>query len=386
MPAEVLERYIRDYIQQQNVPEIGFAWQGGEPTLLGVEFFRNVVEIQRRYADGKTISNALQTNGTLLDDEWCEFLRQENFLVGISIDGPRKLHDIYRVDTKQQPTFDDVMRGLRCLQKHQTQFNTLTVVNRQNSREPLEVYRFLKQIGSTYLQFIPLVERSAGVQLTLRGLKLAGPHVPGAADDAGGVTPWSVEAKQFGEFLCAIFDEWVRRDVGRIYVQLFESAVGQWMGIPSSMCVFAETCGRALALEHNGDLYSCDHFVYPEYFLGNILDAAMSALVDSPRQKKFSRDKADTLPRYCRECDVRFACNGECPKHRFLRTPDGEDGLNYFCKAYKRFFHHIDPYMNVMGLIRQQESGRGSASLGAPARNDPCPCNSGKKFKACCGR
>jgi uncharacterized protein len=393
MNEAVLERYVRQYIESQDVPEVSFAWQGGEPTLMGVEFFRRAVVFQKRYCPpGRQITNAFQTNGTLLDDEWCEFLHENRFLVGISIDGPRELHDRYRVDKGGHPTFDKVLRGLSLLKQHRVEFNTLTVVNRQNSQQPLEVYRFLREHGSGFMQFIPLVERLGDAEM------LAAP--PSEENPAPSpVTGWSVESRTYGEFLCAIFDEWVRHDVGNVFVQLFDVQLGIWMGLPSSLCVFAEKCGRALAMEHNGDLYSCDHYVYPEYKLGNIAEKPIAELVFSPQQKKFGADKSDTLPRYCRECDVRFACNGECPKHRFLRTPDGEPGLNYLCAGFKRFFHHIDPYMRtmadlvragrpaaeIMPMLEQRDRAAKAAEAWRTAtRNDPCPCGSGRKFKRCC--
>ena len=347
MSDAVLEEYIRQYIRSQPGPEINFAWQGGEPTLLGVDFFRKAVALQKKCAGNKIISNAIQTNGTLLDDEWCEFLAANNFLVGLSIDGPAEMHDAYRVDKRQQPTFDKVMRGLELLKKHRVEFNTLTVVNRLNSQSPLEVYRFLKSIGSQYLQFIPLVERAAVGDSKAAGFTLAEPPLP-RQETASPVTPWSVEAEQYGKFLCAIFDEWVRHDVGTTFVQLFDTALGNWMGLGSSLCVFAEKCGAALAIEHNGDVYSCDHYVYPRYKLGNVMNRSLGAMVNSPSQIKFGNDKSNSLPKYCRKCEVRFACNGECPKHRFIQTPDGESGLNYLCAAYKKFFNHIDPHMKAM--------------------------------------
>jgi uncharacterized protein len=343
MAEDVLESYIRQYIEAQSVPVINFAWQGGEPTLLGLDYFRKVVEFEKKYASGKRIENALQTNGVLLDDWWCEFLAENKFLVGLSIDGPGELHDRYRVDKGGQPTFDRVMRGLGYLKKHGVEFNTLTVVQRHNSHHPLAVYGFLKEVGTGFMQFIPIVERIADSPAG-NGLTLISPSFEAPAK----VSPWSVEPVQYGKFLCAIFDEWVRHDVGRTYVQLFDVALETWLGMEPSLCVFRETCGAAMAIEHNGDLYSCDHFVYPENKLGNIIENPLQALVNSPQQTKFGQDKRDTLPRYCRACEVRFACNGECPKHRFIRTPDGEEGLNYLCAGYKIFFNHIDPYMRFM--------------------------------------
>jgi len=345
MSDEVLEAYVKQYIEQQTAPEIIFAWQGGEPTLMGLPFFKRAVELQKKYCPpGKRLENALQTNGTLLNAEWCEFFRENNFLIGISIDGPRHLHDKYRVDKGGKPTFDAVMRGIELMKKHRVEFNTLTVVNRQNSAHALDVYRFLREHGSGFMQFIPLVERVG------EGQSFAAPP-DDPTQTPSPVTPWSVESVTYGEFLVQIFDEWVRNDVGNVFVQLFDVQLAIWSGLPSAMCVFAEKCGRAMAMEHNGDLYSCDHYVYPRYKLGNILQSNMHALVLSEPQQKFGSDKLDTLPKYCLKCEVRFACNGECPKHRFISTPDGEPGLNYLCAAYKRFFKHVDPYMKQMAEL-----------------------------------
>jgi uncharacterized protein len=356
MSGEVLERYVREYIAAQPQDEVHFAWQGGEPTLLGVDFFRRVVELQAQYAGGKTIANALQTNGVLIDDEWGEFLGEHGFLVGVSIDGPRELHDCYRVDKGQAPTFDRVMRGIAVLKKHKVEFNTLTVVHRRNSERPLEVYRFLKEIGSGFIQFIPIVERKAA-DADGNGLVLIKPSFGSAAE----VTEWSVEPAAYGIFLSRIFDEWVKKDVGRTFVQLFDVALESWMGMEASLCVFRKTCGSALAMEHTGDLYSCDHFVYPDNKLGNIMEMALEKLVDSPEQHAFGEAKLNSLPKMCRTCEVRFACNGECPKHRFLTTPDGETGLNYLCAGYKHFFKHVDPYMQFMaGELR---AGRPPANI-----------------------
>ena len=396
MSDEVLETYIRQYIDQQDVPEVGFAWQGGEPTLLGVDFFRKAVTLQQQYADGKRITNAIQTNGTLLNDEWCQFLTEHDFLVGISIDGPAELHDAYRVDKRQRPTFDRVMRGVEFLKKHKTEFNTLTVVNRVNSQHPLEVYRFLKEIGSGFIQFIPLVERKADGEAKKLQLDLATPPDPAGGDSPDSpVTSWSVTAQDYGDFLVQIFEEWVRRDVGKYFVQIFDVSLGAWMAMPPSLCIFAPTCGTAMAMEHDGNVYACDHYVYPRYKLGNILNRSIGEMVNSDQQRRFGADKADKLPRFCRECDVRFACNGECPKHRFLETPDGEPGLNYLCRAYKTFFHHVDPAMRMMASLLR--SGRPAAMVmdwiaeqdrqnahKTAKRNDPCPCGSGRKFKHCC--
>jgi uncharacterized protein len=297
------------------------------------------------------------------------------------------------VDKGGQTTFRRVIAGLNILKKHGVQFNTLTVVGRHNSRQPLEVYKFLKDAGSSYMQFIPIVERIAQAPDDA-GLVLIAPSASGAAR----VSEWSVDAVDYGNFLCAIFDEWVRHDVARYYVQIFDVALETWLGLPASICVFRETCGSAMAMEHNGDLYSCDHFVYPENKLGNIMQNPLESLVASAQQQQFGLDKRETLPRYCRECDVRFACHGECPKHRFIRTPDGEAGLNYLCAGYKHFFHHIDPYMqfmareltqgrppaNVMEWVRQRQVME--ARQNPPGRNEPCLCGSGLKYKKCCGR
>lgn len=351
MSDEVLESYIRQYIESQSTDSVAFAWQGGEPTLLGLEYFEKIVALQQKYADGKQIENAVQTNGVLLNEAWTQFFAANDFLIGISIDGPRELHDYYRVDKGQQPTFDKVMRGIQHLKEANVRFNTLTVVNRQNSRQPKEVYRFLKETGSGYMQFIPVVERVVQ-HPSPNGLTLLSPDAKSSTE----VSDWSVESLEYGKFLCAIFDEWVRHDVGKTFVQIFDVALESWLGMHQSLCVFSPTCGSALALEHQGDLYSCDHYVYPENKLGNILENPLASLVQVPQQKEFGSAKRDTLPRYCRECDVRFACHGECPKHRFINTPDGEPGLNYLCAAYKLFFHHVGPYMEFMSneFRRQQ--------------------------------
>jgi uncharacterized protein len=362
MSKEVLDAYIRDYIAAQPGSEVHFAWQGGEPTLLGLEFFREAVALQERYAGGRIVKNAFQTNGILLDAEWAEFFARHEFLVGLSIDGPRELHDAYRVDRGGQPTFERVMAGLEALKARKVEFNTLTTVNRKNARHPGEVYRFLKKTGSGYIQFIPIVERDAPAAGTVPGLWLAPPpDHPSMADADSAATPWSVRPADYGEFLCRIFDEWVGQDVGRVFVQQFDAALANWVGEPPGICVFSNNCGRAVAVEHNGDIYSCDHYVYPEYRLGNLLNTSFASMVDSPVQRRFGEAKSAALPRYCRECPVEFACHGECPKHRFLRTPDGEPGLNYLCAAYRRFFTHIDSPMRTMAALLQ--AGRAPAEI-----------------------
>jgi len=377
MTPAVLETYVRDYIAAQPGPVVNFAWQGGEPTLLGVQFYRDAVALQRRHAQGKTIENAFQTNGTLLDDEWGEFLAANRFLVGISIDGPERMHDAYRVDKGGRPTFAQVMAGLRVLKRHQVEFNTLTTVHRANSTHPLEVYRFLREVGSGYIQFIPIVERTATEGSAPAGFWLAPPpdHAEAATLDRQ-VTPWSVRPVEFGDFLCRIFDEWVRRDVGKVFVQHFDAALANWAGEPAGICIFSENCGRALAIEHNGDVYSCDHYVYPRYRLGNLMNAALASLVDSPPQQAFGKAKSASLPRYCRECPVRFACHGECPKHRFLQTPDGEPGLNYLCAGYKKFFTHVDSPMKTMAALLAMQ--RAPAEIMRMPRNTWLPSSIGR--------
>jgi uncharacterized protein len=343
MSDEILETYIRQLIESHKTPEVTVAWQGGEPTLMGLDFFKKAIAYQEKYRrPGMTFENTLQTNGTLLNDEWCEFFKANNYLIGLSLDGPRELHDANRVDKVGRPTFDRVMKGLRLLQKHGVEYNILTTVNRVNSQYPLEVYRFLRdEVKTSWIQFIPVVERinEDGKTLYQKGTQ---------------VSENSVLPEQFGTFLTTIFDEWVRRDVGKIFVQTFEAAVRSWLGLPTGMCFFSPTCGSGVALEHNGDLYSCDHFVEPDYLLGNIQETSMAELVGSSRQFQFGQDKLTTLPRYCQQCEVRFVCHGECPKHRFTDTPDGEPGLNYLCAGYKTFFTHIDnPLKMMVNLLRQ---------------------------------
>jgi uncharacterized protein len=366
MSEEVLESYIRQYIQAQAAPSITFAWQGGEPTLLGIDYFRKIIELEKKYAHGRRIDNAFQTNGVLLNDNWANFFAENRFLVGISIDGPRELHDCYRVNKGGKPTFDSVMAGIGYLKKHGVDFNTLTVVNRRNSYHPLEVYRFLREVGGGYMQFIPVVERAA-FSSGPEGLRLISP----ASKGSGEVTEWSVEPLQFGKFLCGIFDDWVRRDVGEQFVQIFDVALESWYGMPQGLCVFRETCGVALAIEHSGDLYSCDHYVYPENKLGNIMESPLESMVASPQQRRFGVAKRNSLPRYCRECEVRFACNGECPKHRFLQTPDGEPGLNYLCAGYKLFFNHIAPYMEFMAGELQHDRAPANVMQWRPPNQMP---------------
>jgi uncharacterized protein len=386
MPESVLRAYVDQYIDSQPGPEVVFAWQGGEPTLMGLDFFKRAVELQQAHCPpGKQIRNSLQTNGTLLDDAWGQFLGQHKFLVGISIDGPSALHDAYRVDKGGRPTFDRVEKGLRILQKHDVDFNILCSVHAANAGHPLEVYRFFRDdLGAEFVQFIPIVE----------------PEKPTASPGVAPVTERSVSGKQFGSFLKAVFDEWVRHDVGKVFVQIFDVALGVWAGQPASLCVFGRTCGTAMALEHNGDLYSCDHFVYPEHRLGNILETPMDALAVSEHQRRFGLDKWDALPQYCHECPVEFACNGGCPKNRVSATPDGEPGLNYLCEGYRGFFTHVDrpmrlmvgelrarrPPANIMRYLKREDEAELQRRFAHAKRNDPCPCGSGLKFKHCHGR
>ncbi len=392
MDDDVLETFISGYIQAQPGHHVPFAWQGGEPTLRGLEFFRKVVDLQEKHGDGKTIQNAFQTNGVLLDDDWCGFFRDHNFLIGLSVDGPAEIHNHYRLDKGGHGSFRHVMRGLDYLIKHGVEFNTLTVVQKDNSRYPLDVYRFLKQIGSRFLQFIPVMERTIG-----RNSKSGSPFPDPDFEEPVSLTDWSVGSKQYGRFLSAVFDAWVRNDVGRVYVQIFDEALAAWAGEAPGVCMFQETCGRAPALEFNGDLYACDHYVFPDYRLGNIIDEDFQDLVSGERQRAFGENKRDQLPRMCLECDVRFICQGECPKNRILLTPDGEPGLNYYCRGYRHFFHHIAPFMRFMAgelqhrrppanvIAWSREKDRGFPSL-KTGRNDPCPCSSGSKFKKCCGQ
>jgi uncharacterized protein len=352
---------------------------------MGLEFFKRAEALQQKYRKpGTKIYNAFQTNGTLLDDAWCDFFRANDFLIGLSMDGPPELHDHYRVDKGGAATHHKVLAAARRLQKHRAEFNILTTVHAGNVNHPLEVYRYLRDVvGTQFMQFIPIVERDneTGYQ------------------EGDMVTDRSLTGAQYGTFLTTIFDEWVRRDVGRVYVQIFDVALAAWTGQHPGLCIFEETCGNALAMEHNGDLFSCDHFVEPAYRLGNIQEIPLVEMVASDFQRKFGEDKRDTLPKFCRECEVRFVCNGGCPKDRILHTPDGEPGLNYLCDGFKHFFTHIDPYMQIMARelqmqrppanimrILAQEEAMLQRRFASAQRNDPCPCGSGRKFKQCHGR
>jgi serine-type anaerobic sulfatase-maturating enzyme len=379
MSDEVMEQYIRQTIEGQRVPQVTIAWQGGEPTLMGLDFFRRAVEVEKKYLKpGMRIENTFQTNGILLNEEWCEFFRENNFLIGLSVDGPRHLHDTYRYDKGGAGTFDKVMRAARLLQEHKVEFNVLCTVN--NSEHPLEVYRFFRdELGARYLQFIPIVERDNDTG-----------HQDGAR-----ITERSVRPQQWGKFLIEIFDEWVRRDVGVMFVQFFDAVLASYVRGYSTICILQPTCGQGVALEHTGDLYSCDHYVEPKHWLGNIKDNPIETLVASEQQRSFGIDKSNSLPEYCRKCEFLFTCHGECPKNRVLLTPDGEPGLNWLCAGLKAFYAHTQKPMRMMAeLLKRgryadeimpmlaEEAAMRFAHTG---RNDPCPCGSGKKFKKCHG-
>ena len=346
---DLLEQFIRQYYESQNYKEVVFSWQGGEPTLLGLEFFQKVVELEKKYCPPHVrCENDLQTNGTLLDDQWCEFLYENNFLVGLSIDGPKQLHDAYRKDKVGQGSFDRVFNAAKLLRKHKVNFATLCCVNRATAHYPLEVYRFLRdQVGAKRIQFIPIVEpvnfRQVAPQCWDERL-MPESGSPRAKPGGNGsvVTEWSVDPDDWGDFLCRVFDEWYRKDVGRIFVHYFDAAVEAWMGHVSPLCTHSPLCGKGLALERDGSVYACDHYVYPEYRVGNIRETALGEMAFSGKQEHFGRAKEGRLPALCRRCSYLFACFGECPKNRFIRTPEGEPGLNYLCSGWKKFYAHID--------------------------------------------
>jgi uncharacterized protein len=394
MADELLEAYVSQLIEAHaTVPEVAIAWQGGEPTLMGVEFFRRSVELaQRHLRPGQRAVYTIQTNGTLVDADWAGFFAEHDFLVGISIDGPAELHDAYRVDKGGKGSFEQVMRGLGHLKAAGVEWNALTTVHAANGARGREVYRFLRDdCGARFVQFIPIIERVAEANEDGAVPWASWRDRPLYVQEGERVTGRSIGAEQYGRFLIDVFEEWVRRDVGEVYVQMFDVALANWAGEPPGLCVHCETCGLALALEHTGDLYSCDHFVEPAYLLGNIKEHRMLDLVASQQQRRFGLDKRDTLPRFCLDCDVRFACHGGCPKDRFILTPDGDPGLNYLCPGYKLFFHHVDEPMRAMrDLLR---AGRAPAEIthsysSADAhrgRNDPCTCGNGRKWKHCHG-
>lgn len=337
---ELLEKFVKEYIEAQTTPNILFTWHGGETLMRPISFYRRALELQRIYSHGRQIDNCIQTNGTLLNDEWCEFFKQNNFLVGVSIDGPQEFHDEYRKTGTGRPTFRDVMKGINLLNKHGVEWNALAVVNDFNADYPLDFYHFFKEIGCRYIQFTPIVER-----ITTRpdNLRLA----PGMQEE-GMLADFSITAGQWGNFLCTIFDEWVHHDVGEYYIQLFDATLANWVGQAPGICTMAEECGHAGVMEFNGDVYSCDHFVFPEYKLGNLHDQTIFEMMNGQRQRKFSRMKKQMLPQQCRECRFLFACHGECPKNRFVRDKYGNPGLNYLCQGYYRFFKHVSPYMDFM--------------------------------------
>jgi uncharacterized protein len=348
MSDDVLSAFITSYITSQPTPVVEFVWQGGEPTLLGVDFFKRVIELQKPFVRQKTISNSLQTNGTLLTDEWCAFLKKHNFMVGISIDGPKEVHNRYRRDRKGSGTFDRAIRGLKLLQKHKVDYNVLACVARETAEHPLDVYRFFRGEGVEFIQFSPVVERVADSSGKQAGLRLAGPSSLNNREDQTEVTHWSVIPEEYGDFLIAIYEEWVHHDVGKIFVMNFEWALNAWIGNPSPVCIHADQCGRSVVLEHNGDVYACDHCVYPEYRLGNIKPDNLLQMVTKSVQSGFGTSKATALPRWCRECEVLAACRGGCPKHRFAQTCYKEPGLHYLCTGYKKFFYHIRKYLHAM--------------------------------------
>ncbi len=355
MTDDLLKIYIRQMLDSQPTPEVSFNWQGGEPTLMGLDFFKRSVEYAEKYKKpGQTLLYTIQTNGTKIDDEWASFFKQNNFLVGLSLDGPKELHDVYRVNKGGQGSFDQVLRGWEILKQHDVDVNILCTVNAANGDHPLEVYHFLRdELKVQYMQFIPIVERATAEMLALANHGWSehhGTERPLYTQNGDLVTERSVKPDQFGSFLIAIFDEWIKSDVGKVFVQSFDVALANWLGQPS-LCIFQRTCGESLVLEHNGDLYSCDHFVEPAFLLGNIKQTHMVDLVSSDQQYKFGQNKYDSLPQYCRECEVLFACYGECPRNRFTHTPNGEPGLNYLCTSYKQFFSHIDQPMRLMAQL-----------------------------------
>ncbi|WP_018108809.1 anaerobic sulfatase-maturation protein [Bacteroides propionicifaciens] len=338
---ELLEKFIKEYIESQTMPEVLFTWHGGETLMRPLSFYQKAMELQKKYAGGRRIDNCIQTNGTLLNDAWCEFFKQNNWLVGISIDGPQEFHDEYRKNKQGLPSFVKVMRGINLLKKHGVEWNALAVVNDFNADYPLDFYNFFKEIGCKYIQFTPIVERILNHN---DGRHLATVQ----ANESAKLADFSVSPKQWGNFICTIFDEWIKEDVGSVFIQLFDATLANWIGEQPGVCTMAKTCGHAGVMEFNGDVYSCDHYVFPEYKLGNIHSKSLVEMMYSERQQKFGQDKFTKLPSQCKSCDYLFACNGECPKNRFARTKDGEPGLNYLCQGYYQFFDHVAPYMDFM--------------------------------------
>jgi uncharacterized protein len=358
MDEATLDTYIQQLMESSPGPQVDISWQGGEPMLRGLDFYRRSVQLANRYRkSNQRILHTMQTNGTLVDDAWATFFKENNYLVGVSVDGPRALHDTYRVNKQNEGSFDDVIRGWNCLRKHDVDVNILCTIHAANADHPLEVYRFFRdELQAQYIQFIPIVERATAETIAFANQGWGGQKGtdrPLYKQEGNLVTERTVKAGQFGQFLISIFDEWVRRDVGKVYVTTFDVALGSWLG-QHNACIIAPTCGSALVLEHNGDVYSCDHYVEPDHKLGNIRETPLKKLVSSEKQRRFGQSKYDTLPKYCKECPVLFACYGECPRNRFIKTPDGEDGLNYLCAGYKAFFIHIDKPMKVMASLLRQ--------------------------------
>ena len=341
MSDEILEQFTREYIEAQTMNQVLFTWHGGEPLLRSIDFYRKALSLQQKYAGGRRIDNVIQTNGTLLTDEWCEFFAQNHWLVGISIDGPQPDHDHYRLTAAGKPSWKKVMQGIKLLKKHGVEWNAMAVVNAYNANHPLEFYRFFKENGCQFLQFTPIVERLTRHEDGRTLASLADKNeIP--------LSEASVTPEQWGYFLCAIFDEWVRKDVGKIFVEIFDCTLANWMGISPGICAYSKECGHAGVMEHNGDVYSCDHFVFPEYKLGNIRDHSLIDMLYGEQQQEFSRLKHSSLPRQCKECDMEFACHGECPKNRFMKDKYGDSGLNYLCPGYYHYYQHVAPYMDYM--------------------------------------
>lgn len=341
MSDEMLEQFTREYIEAQTMNQVLFTWHGGEPLLRSIDFYRKALSLQQKYAGGRCIDNVIQTNGTLLTDEWCEFFAQNHWLVGISIDGPQPDHDHYRLTAAGKPSWQKVMQGIKLLKKHGVEWNAMAVVNAYNVNHPLEFYRFFKENGCQFLQFTPIVERQTRHEDGRTLASLADKNeIP--------LSEASVTPEQWGYFLCAIFDEWVRKDVGKIFVEIFDCTLANWMGVSPGICAYSKECGHAGVMEHNGDVYSCDHFVFPEYKLGNIRDHSLIDMLYGEQQQEFSRLKHSSLPRQCKECDMEFACHGECPKNRFMKDKYGDSGLNYLCPGYYHYYQHVVPYMDYM--------------------------------------
>ena len=341
MSDEMLEQFTREYIEAQTMNQVLFTWHGGEPLLRSIDFYRKALSLQQKYAGGRRIDNVIQTNGTLLTDEWCEFFAQNHWLVGISIDGPQPDHDHYRLTAAGKPSWKKVMQGIKLLKKHGVEWNAMAVVNAYNVNHPLEFYRFFKENGCQFLQFTPIVERLTRHEDGRTLASLADKNeIP--------LSEASVTPEQWGYFLCAIFDEWVRKDVGKIFVEIFDCTLANWMGVSPGICAYSKECGHAGVMEHNGDVYSCDHFVFPEYKLGNIRDHSLIDMLYGEQQQEFSRLKHSSLPRQCKECDMEFACHGECPKNRFMKDKYGDSGLNYLCPGYYHYYQHVAPYMDYM--------------------------------------